>query len=77
MYTVMRLQPNDGTDREYRVRSQSDGHERIVRESQFSGMSEVWPFWPLPTSQTGTRPETALIREGSVRQFITTVRKEP
>jgi hypothetical protein len=33
-YTVQRLLPNDGADREYRVRSQSDGHERVVRESQ-------------------------------------------
>jgi len=33
-YTVLRLLPNDGADREYRVRHQSDGHERVVRESQ-------------------------------------------
>ncbi len=33
-YTVLRLLPNDGTDREYRVRHQQDGHERVVRESQ-------------------------------------------
>jgi hypothetical protein len=33
-YTVLRLLPNDGTDREYRVRHQRDGHERVVRESQ-------------------------------------------
>lgn len=33
-YTVLRLLPNDGTDREYRVRNQRDGHERVVRESQ-------------------------------------------
>ena len=34
LYTVLRLLPNDGTDREYRVRHQRDGHERVVRESQ-------------------------------------------
>lgn len=34
IYTVLRLLPNDGTDREYRVRYQQDGHERVVRESQ-------------------------------------------
>lgn len=33
-YTVMRLLPNDGPDREYRVKSVSDGHERVLRESQ-------------------------------------------
>jgi hypothetical protein len=33
-YTVLRLLPNDGADREYRVRHQHDGHERVVRESQ-------------------------------------------
>jgi len=33
-YTVVRLLPNDGADREYRVRNQRDGHERVVRESQ-------------------------------------------
>jgi hypothetical protein len=33
-YTIERLLPNDGTDREYRVRSVRDGHERVVRESQ-------------------------------------------
>lgn len=33
-YTILRLLPNDGADREYRVRNQRDGHERVVRESQ-------------------------------------------
>ena len=33
-YTVVRLLPNHGTDREYRVRNARDGHERVVRESQ-------------------------------------------
>jgi hypothetical protein len=36
-YTVQRLLPNDGTDREYRIRNVRDGHERVVRESQLSG----------------------------------------
>jgi hypothetical protein len=34
LYTVLRLLPNDGQDREYRVKSRHDGHERVVRESQ-------------------------------------------
>ncbi|MBW8270671.1 hypothetical protein [Caldovatus aquaticus] len=33
-YTVVRLLPNDGPDREYRVKSAADGHERVLRESQ-------------------------------------------
>jgi hypothetical protein len=33
-YTVQRLLPNDGADREYRIRNVRDGHERVVRESQ-------------------------------------------
>jgi hypothetical protein len=33
-YTVVRLLPNDGSDREYRVKNVRDGHERVVRESQ-------------------------------------------
>jgi hypothetical protein len=33
-YTVVRLLPNDGSDREYRVKNALDSHERVVRESQ-------------------------------------------
>jgi hypothetical protein len=33
-YTILRLLPNEGADREYRVRHQRDGQERVVRESQ-------------------------------------------
>lgn len=33
-YTVLRQLPNDAPDREYRVKSVDDGHERVVRESQ-------------------------------------------
>jgi hypothetical protein len=33
-YTILRLLPNDASDREYRVRNARDGHERVVRESQ-------------------------------------------
>jgi len=33
-YTVVRLLPNDSPDREYRLRNNRDGHERVVRESQ-------------------------------------------
>jgi len=33
-YTVTRLLPNDSPDREYRVKSGRDGHERVVRESE-------------------------------------------
>ncbi|WP_424139253.1 hypothetical protein [Roseomonas chloroacetimidivorans] len=33
-YTITRLMPNDGADREYRVKNDRDGHERVVRQSQ-------------------------------------------
>ena len=33
-HTIVRLLPNDGSDREYRVKNARDGHERVVRESQ-------------------------------------------
>jgi hypothetical protein len=36
-YTIQRLLPNDGADREYRIRNVRDGHERVVRESQLLG----------------------------------------
>lgn len=34
VYTILRLLPNEGADREYRVRHQRDGQERVARESQ-------------------------------------------
>jgi hypothetical protein len=34
VYTILRLLPNDAEDREYRVKSAFDGHERVVRQSQ-------------------------------------------
>ena len=32
-YTIERLLPNEASDREYRVRNATDGHERVVQES--------------------------------------------
>ena len=48
-YTVVRLLPNDAADREYRVRSDRDGHERVVRESQMrSGpLAALGRNWPV------------------------------
>ncbi|WP_291297558.1 hypothetical protein [Elioraea sp.] len=37
VYTVVRQLPNDSSDREYRVKNATDGHERVVRESQVRG----------------------------------------
>ncbi|WP_338661968.1 hypothetical protein VQH23_17265 [Pararoseomonas sp. SCSIO 73927] len=47
-YTILRLLPNDSTDREYRVKSGQDGHERVVRESEMRASastlaSRTWP----------------------------------
>jgi hypothetical protein len=33
-YTVVRLHPDEPSDREYRVKNAQDGHERVVRESR-------------------------------------------
>ncbi|WP_149537442.1 hypothetical protein [Siccirubricoccus phaeus] len=44
-YTVLRLLPNDAEDREYRVKSRHDGHERVVRESQLRP-GPASPFGP-------------------------------
>ncbi|MDO9706720.1 hypothetical protein [Paracraurococcus lichenis] len=46
-YTVLRQLPNDGADREYRVRNQQDGHERVVRESQLR--ADPLPSFGRPT----------------------------
>ena len=37
LYTVVRLMPNDSPDREYRLKNNRDGHERIVLESELIG----------------------------------------
>ena len=37
-YTIVRLDPNDASDREYRVRNACDGHERVARESRIRGV---------------------------------------
>jgi len=34
IYTVLRQLPGEPHDREYRIRSTRDGHERVVRERQ-------------------------------------------
>lgn len=34
IYRVVRLLPADGGDNQYRLKSESDGHERVVREGQ-------------------------------------------
>lgn len=33
-YRVVRLLPAEGSDPQYLVKSETDGHERVVRESQ-------------------------------------------
>ncbi|WP_043834388.1 hypothetical protein [Muricoccus aerilatus] len=47
-YVITRLLPNDASDREYRVKSERDGHERVVRESQLragraAALGKAWP----------------------------------
>ncbi len=35
-YSVVRLLPPDNGDNQYRLKSDADGHERVVRESQLT-----------------------------------------
>ncbi len=35
-YKVVRLLPAEANDYQYRVKSSTDGHERVVKESQLS-----------------------------------------
>lgn len=35
-YKIVRLLPAEGNDYQYRVKSGTDGHERVVKESQLS-----------------------------------------
>jgi hypothetical protein len=48
-YIITRLLPNDAADREYRVKSERDGHERVVRESQLrrGSMAALGKGWPV------------------------------
>jgi hypothetical protein len=33
-YTIVRLLPEEGSTPQYRIKSKTDGHERVVRETQ-------------------------------------------
>jgi hypothetical protein len=35
-YTIVRLLPAEHNDQQYRIKSTTDGHERVVKESQLS-----------------------------------------
>lgn len=37
LYTVRRLLPSETRDLQYRVQNNTNGHERVVRESQLCG----------------------------------------
>jgi len=43
-YAIVRLLPNDGVDREYRVKHLMDGQERVVQQSEIFGEALA----PLP-----------------------------
>lgn len=54
-YTVVRLLPSETRDHQYRVKNDSDGHERVVRESQLSMVptrsspSDLWDTTVKPS----------------------------
>jgi hypothetical protein len=37
IFKIVRLLPAEGNDNQYRVKNTTDGHERVVKESQLSG----------------------------------------
>jgi hypothetical protein len=41
LYTITRQLPGDAHDREYRVKSERDGHERVMREKQLRAGAEA------------------------------------
>jgi hypothetical protein len=48
-YTIVRQLPAEANDCQYRVKSARDGHERVMRESQFVGPSPLsWINDQLP-----------------------------
>lgn len=48
-YTVVRLLPSETRDHQYRIKSDQDGHERVVLESQLA--SAVTTLAGPPTRQ--------------------------
>ncbi len=41
VYKIMQLLPPEGDDRQYRIKSASEPHERVVKESQLNGVGYV------------------------------------
>jgi hypothetical protein len=41
-YTIVRQLPLEAAGFQYRVKNVSDGHERIIRESQLAAGSSIW-----------------------------------
>jgi hypothetical protein len=42
-YKIQRLLPIEGNDLQYRIRHESDGHERVVTEAQLRPAAAVTP----------------------------------
>jgi hypothetical protein len=42
LYTIVRQLPVESSERQYRVKNASDGHERIMRESQLAPGNGAW-----------------------------------
>lgn len=48
-FTIVRLLPSETRDRQYRIKSNNDGHERVALESQLSPLA-------APPSAASVRP---------------------
>lgn len=62
-YTILRLLPNEGRDREYRVQHHVDGHERIVQQSEISGEAAPALMLPSPPPKPGKTASRAPSRQ--------------
>lgn len=51
-YKVVRLLPADASNNQYRIKSVSDGHERVVKEVSLTGSTGA----PSPELSFSTRP---------------------
>lgn len=41
VYTIVRVQPHEHDEREYRIKSKSENYERMARESQLQKIDEA------------------------------------
>jgi hypothetical protein len=71
LYEVVARLPEERGERQYRVRSTQDGHERMVRESQISRPAEEAPPEPRAAPDKGERGLLSAAERSSLRRLVT------